>query len=87
MDQTTWVGVTASMFTTLAALPQLVKIIKEKKAKNISLLWIAILIAGLSAWIFYGALKNDPIILVSNSLAVVINLAIAFYAVKFKKNA
>ena len=87
MDQTTWVGVTASMFTTLAALPQLVKIIKEKKAKNISLLWIAILIAGLSAWIFYGALKNDPIILVSNSLAVAINLAIAFYAVKFKKNA
>jgi MtN3 and saliva related transmembrane protein len=84
MDKNTWVGLMASTFTTLAALPQLVKIVKEKKAENISLLWVAILIAGLCGWVFYGALKKDLIILISNSLAVVINVAIAFFAVRYK---
>jgi MtN3 and saliva related transmembrane protein len=86
MDKNTWVGLMASIFTTLAALPQLLKIVKEKKAENISLLWIAILIAGLAAWIFYGFLKKDPIILVSNSVALIINSFIAFFAMRFKKS-
>ena len=85
MNKNTWVGLIASMLTTLAALPQLVKIVKEKKAENISLLWIVILIAGLSGWVYYGLLIKDSIILISNSVGVAINCAIAFYAVKFKK--
>jgi len=85
MDKITWVGMMASIFTTLAALPQLVKIINEKKAENISMMWVIILIAGLCGWVFYGILKKDKIILISNSLAVIINLEIAFHAVKFKK--
>jgi len=84
MDKITWVGLFASIFTTLAALPQLVKITKERKSENISLLWVTILIAGLSGWVFYGALRKDLIILISNSVAVAINIAIAFYAVRFK---
>jgi MtN3 and saliva related transmembrane protein len=87
MDKNTWVGLMASIFTTLAAIPQLIKIVKEKKAENISLLWVGILIAGLAGWIFYGILKKDPIILVSNSVAVAINTGIAFFALKFKKSA
>ena len=84
MDKNIWVGLIASCFTTLAALPQLVKITKDKKAENISMMWVAILLAGLSGWILYGILKKDKIIMISNSLAVAINLAIAIYAVKYK---
>jgi MtN3 and saliva related transmembrane protein len=86
MDKNTWVGLIAGIFTTLAALPQLLKILKDKKAENISLLWVAILIAGLAGWIFYGFLKKDAIILVSNAVAVTINIGIAFFALKFKKS-
>ena len=84
MDKNSWVGLIASIVTTLAALPQLIKIVKEKKAENISLMWILILVLGLSGWIFYGFLKKDKILLISNSIGVVINLTIAFFAVKFK---
>lgn len=87
MDQNFWVGVAASAFTTLAALPQLIKIFKERRAENISLLWILILIVGLCGWVTYGFLKKDLIILISNSIGIFINLAIAIYAVKFKKSA
>jgi hypothetical protein len=48
------------------------------------MMWVAILLAGLSGWIVYGILKKDKIIMISNSLAVAINLAIAIYAVKYK---
>jgi MtN3 and saliva related transmembrane protein len=84
MDKNTWVGLIASTFTTLASLPQLVKIFKDKKSENISLLWILILILGLSGWIYYGSLKKDLIILISNSLAVLINFAIAMFVIRYK---
>ena len=84
MDKNTWVGLIASTLTTLAALPQLVKTFKDKKAENISLLWIVILILGLSGWIWYGVLKKDAIILISNSIGVVINLMLAGFAIRYK---
>ena len=85
MDKNTWVGLISSAFTTLASLPQLVKIFKEKKAENISLMWLVILIAGLSGWVCYGILLKDYIILISNLLGVFINTTIAVFAVRFKK--
>ncbi len=85
MDKNTWVGLIASTFTTLASLPQLIKIFKDKKAENISLLWVTILIAGLSGWVYYGILLKDYIIMISNLLGVFINTSIAVFAVKFKK--
>jgi MtN3 and saliva related transmembrane protein len=84
MDKNTWVGLIASTLTTLAALPQLVKTFKDKKAENISLLWIVILILGLSGWIYYGLLKKDAIILISSSIGVFINIILAGCAIRYK---
>ncbi len=85
MENQTAIGLGASIMTTLAAVPQLIKIVKTKKAENISLLWISILFLGLCGWIYYGILKKDFIILLSNSLGALINAAIAFFAVLYKK--
>ena len=85
MDHIVWTGLIASVLTTLAAVPQLIKIIKEKKAENISLLWIFILFLGLCGWIYYGILKKDMIIFISNLLAALINAGIAVSAIKYKQ--
>jgi len=85
MNQITWVGLIASVLTTLAAVPQLIKICKEKKAENISLLWVFILFLGLCAWIYYGILKKDMIIFVSNTIAALINAGIAVSAIVYKE--
>ena len=85
MNQPTWIGLIASVLTTLAAVPQLIKICKEKKAENISLLWVLILFLGLCGWIYYGILKKDMIILVSNSVAALINAGIAVSSIWFKQ--
>ena len=86
MNQITWVGLVASVLTTLASVPQLIKICKEKKAENISLMWVFILFLGLCGWIYYGILKKDMIIFVSNTIAALINAGIAVSAIIYKQN-
>jgi MtN3 and saliva related transmembrane protein len=84
MNQPTWIGLAASALTTLAAVPQLVKICKEKKAENISLMWVFILFLGICCWIYYGILNKDMIIFISNTLAALINAGIAVSSIIYK---
>jgi len=47
------IGIVASLFSAVSLVPQLFKLIKEKKAENISMPMLLILFAGLSGWIYY----------------------------------
>lgn len=69
MDFVTVVGVGASVLTSTSLIPQVIKIIKEKRSENISLITLCALFAGHCLWIYYGVLKSDLIIVVSNSFA------------------
>ncbi len=50
------IGIVAGVFTALSLLPQLVKLVKTKKAEDISLLYLITLFCGISLWIWYGIL-------------------------------
>ena len=80
----TIIGTVASVGTALSMLPQLTKLIKEKKAEDISLYMLFVLFLGVSCWIVYGILKNDWIIIISNSFSFVINLALTVLTLKYK---
>jgi MtN3 and saliva related transmembrane protein len=85
MNLTTLVGIFASIFTSTSLLPQLIKIIREKKAENISLWMLAVLFTGLSGWIVYGILKNDWIIIAANSFSLALNILITVFSIKYKQ--
>ncbi len=85
MTITTIVGVIASMCTTISLLPQLLKIIKEKKASTISFWMLGVLFAGCGLWIYYGVLKSDWIIIISNTLSILLNILITAFALKYQK--
>ena len=87
LDTGTIVGISASTFTAVSMLPQLIKIIKEKEAKEVSVLMIAVLFAGIGGWITYGILIDDLIIVISNCVSAVINALLTFFTLKYKKNA
>jgi len=76
MNFETWIGLIASSLTTISLLPQLIKIARERKADHISFTWLFILFAGLCFWIYYGFLKKDFIIIISNLVSALINLTI-----------
>ena len=62
-DYSIYIGIVAGVCTGVSMLPQLIKIIREKKAKDISIVMLLVLISGVGAWTWYGVLKKDyPII-------------------------
>ena len=79
------VGILSSVLTAISMIPQLVKVIKEKDAENVSILMLFVLLTGLGMWIYYGVLIKDPIIMISNSFSVLLNLVLLFCSLRFKK--
>ena len=86
MNTQTIIGVTASICTAVSLLPQLVKIIHEKKESDISYWMLAILITGLALWVGYGFMGEDYIIIVSNSISLLINISVLVLNIYFSKN-
>ena len=86
MTLETVIGISASSCTAIYAIPQLVKIIKEKKSKDLSIAMLLVLVIGLGLWIFYGLLKKDWIIIISNSISLLINVAVVVLTVRYKSS-
>ena len=78
------IGVIAGTCTSLSLLPQLIKIIKEKKANDISLFYLVILFVGLVLWIIYGVRREDIPVIVTNAAANAINVLIMIVGVRYK---
>ena len=83
MDEVKWVGLAASFCSSVALVPQLAKLLKTKDARNLSLVWIVVLLIGVSLWVLYGIIKKDWIIIGSNIVAVIINSLMAFFTRKY----
>ncbi|OCA77922.1 hypothetical protein BBH99_10340 [Chryseobacterium contaminans] len=69
-------GIIAGVLTSISMIPQLVKVIREKNVEDISLLMLLVLISGLSLWVWYGFVKDELPIILSNSFAVLVNLSL-----------
>jgi MtN3 and saliva related transmembrane protein len=86
MSIETLVGIGASVFTATSLLPQLIKLIKEKEAQGVSVAMLVVLFTGLALWIWYGFLKSDWIIIISNSFALIINFVIGALTIRYKND-
>lgn len=66
-------GMIAGVLTSISMMPQLIKVIREKDVTNISLVMLLILISGLGLWVWYGILKDEWPIIITNAFAFVLN--------------
>ena len=78
-------GLVAGGITSVAMMPQLIKVIKEKNAEDISVVMLLVLITGLSLWVWYGILQNELPIILSNSFSVLVNITLLICCRMFKK--
>jgi MtN3 and saliva related transmembrane protein len=83
-DYTLYIGIAAGACTAISMLPQLIKIIKDKKANDISFFMLLILFAGVAGWIWYGILKTDYPIIITNSFSLIVNVLIICFSLKYK---
>ncbi|MEJ7768170.1 MAG: SemiSWEET transporter [Chitinophagaceae bacterium] len=80
------IGFIAGVLTATSMLPQLIKILKEKKADDISIPMLLILLSGLIMWICYGFLKDDWPIIVTNIFSLLLNIGVIFFKFKYRRN-
>jgi MtN3 and saliva related transmembrane protein len=63
--------------------PQIRKSLRTRKTDDVSKWLIISLIAGLSLWVLYGALKEDMIITGANSIDVSLNTFLLILKLKY----
>jgi MtN3 and saliva related transmembrane protein len=78
------VGIAAGIFTSLSLLPQIIKSVREKKAQDISLFYLLVLLTGLSLWTYYGFLRKDVPLIATNILSLILNATMIVLGVRYK---
>lgn len=75
-------GLIAGGFVVFASLPQIFKIIKTKRTKDISLLMYTALNIGTLLWLVYGFITQQPAIIITNIIFQFFNLLILYLKIK-----
>lgn len=85
METMEWIGIAAGVLTAFSMLPQLIKVIKEKKVEDLSVLMLVVLMSGLILWVVYGFIRNDPPLIYTNIFSVLVNAALVFFRIKYSR--
>lgn len=86
MDTITLIGLVAGLLTTFSFLPQIIKIIKTKDVKSISLWMTLIYSGGVVLWLIYGFYINNIVLLITNSFSLLFGLIMVYLKLKYKNN-
>lgn len=77
------IGLTAGTLTILSFLPQVIKTVRTKKTKDISMAMYIVLATGLFIWVIYGVLtKNFPVIL-ANSISFILAMFVLILKIRY----
>jgi MtN3 and saliva related transmembrane protein len=83
MDKIDLFGFIAALLTTSAFLPQVIKTLREKNTKSLSLHMYLILTSGLLLWLTYGIMIKDWALIIANSVTGVLALIILVAKIKY----
>jgi len=80
----TLIGLVAATCTTFSFLPQVIKTIKTKHTKDLSLGMYSVLTIGIFLWFLYGILIKDFPIIIANAISFIFAATILFQIIKYK---
>ena len=78
------IGLVAGLCTATSLLPQVIKTFKEKKAEQVSLFMLIVLLSGQILWIVYGVGKSDIPIIATNGFSLLVDILMIVLRIKFK---
>ena len=89
MNKVDILGYAAGAVTTLTFLPQVIKTLKDKSARDISLMMFIIAAANEIMWIVYGAWLQPTnwVIILTNSLVLVMSLTMIILKLRYNSRA
>jgi MtN3 and saliva related transmembrane protein len=84
MDFIKLIGLVAGFCTTVSFLPQVIKTWKEKSAEGLSLGMFSVFCIGVLLWLVYGIILQDPAIILSNLITLLLASTLLFFKLRFK---
>ena len=84
MQEIEYIGYAAGFLTTLAFLPQALKVFRSKKTRDISLLWALLMTFGVFLWFCYGYANHSLPMMIANGITFVLMLVILVFKLRFK---
>ena len=78
------IGLVAGFLTTVAFVPQVVRVWKLKEARDLSFATFLIFLIGIILWLIYGILISNLPIILFNSLTIILASLILFFKLKYK---
>lgn len=78
------IGFVAAFCTTFSFLPQVIKVIRDRETKAISLGMCLLQFTGLVLWLIHGIIINDLPVIMANTLSVVFSAIILVFKLKYK---
>lgn len=76
------IGSLAAFFTTVAYIPQAIKVFREKNTKGISIGMYLFITTGIALWFIYGVMIGSPSLMVTNSVTFVLSASILLMKIK-----
>lgn len=82
----TTIGLMAGTLTSLAAIPQVVKTLKSRHVRDISVWQPLLLSIGVALWMIYGILISDLPLILANIIPLACNLLLTGMKIYYGKN-
>jgi MtN3 and saliva related transmembrane protein len=82
-----WIGFAAAFCTTAAFIPQLVRVVKLRSAREISLGTFLLFTVGVGLWLVYGLYVRSMPVIVSNVVTFFLSLSILVMKLKYDRDA
>lgn len=84
MDSASILGSAAGALTTIAFVPQIIKIWKTKSTKDISFIMLMAFCFGIFLWMIYGIILHSMPVIIANLIGLVLGLIILILKIKYK---
>jgi MtN3 and saliva related transmembrane protein len=84
MEIITTIGLVAAVLSTVALLPQVIRVWKTKSVKDISMGMFMIMTTSQVTWLVYGALMGETPIITSNFIVLMQTMALLSFKAKYR---
>jgi MtN3 and saliva related transmembrane protein len=81
------IGYVAATCTTLAFLPQLIRVLRLRSAREISLGMFLVFSLGTALWLTYGLLAHSKPVAAANAVTFLLSISILALKLRFDRNA
>jgi len=85
-EQINVIGYAAATMTTASFLPQLIRVVRLRSAREISLAMFLVFSCGTFAWMVYGFLSHSPPVWIANVITFALSMSILIMKLHFDRH-